>query len=254
MADELVALGLCKRESALVKLTEFGQKCADSAREYVFWVERLRKLPCEDEHEVTKLETFRNKVVLEIGPGWRCNLVRIATVAKRAVGLEIEPVYLEFSRILAKREGIEPPEIVLGAGECAPFTDGEFDWVLMFSALQYMDVHRAFAELKRLLRRDGFALNANMSWPNYFKVGVQSAIHERSAGALVSAGSMVANTLWYQWFGRRLRPNVSGNATARPVHATESFLIAAAERAGLRYRSDLSFHHESHFWLVLQNS
>jgi hypothetical protein len=65
MAEELVALGLCKPDSTLASLAELGRKCADSAREYVFWVERNRKLPYEGGEVVATLETYRGKDVLE---------------------------------------------------------------------------------------------------------------------------------------------------------------------------------------------
>jgi ubiquinone/menaquinone biosynthesis C-methylase UbiE len=122
----------------------------------------------------------------------------------------------------------------------------------MFSALQYMDVHRALAELKRVLRPGGLVLTTNMPLLSFFKAELRSAMHVRSLRSVVSAVSMVANTLWYQSFERRLRSNMSGNATARPIHPTKSCLIAAAERAGLHHRSDLSFDIESYFSLVLQ--
>lgn len=37
--DELVALEICNRVPG-VAMTRFGSKCADSAREYLFWIER----------------------------------------------------------------------------------------------------------------------------------------------------------------------------------------------------------------------
>src|SRR5262249_19744202 len=115
-ADELIELGISQPDSVGVTLTAFGNKCADSAREYLLWIERGRRIHGEDQYHATKLENFRQKDVLELGPGWGSNLVRLAAVSRRVVGVEIEPVYLEFSRILPKREGISPPEIFLGRG------------------------------------------------------------------------------------------------------------------------------------------
>jgi SAM-dependent methyltransferase len=252
IADELVAIGLCEANPAGMRLTALGSKCADSAREYLFWTQRNRKLHDEDMYEVSKLANFRDRSVLEVGAGWGCNLVRFAAVAERVVGVEIEPVYIAFSRILAKLEGIEPPEIILGAGENLPFDPGEFDWVVLYSALQYMDVHCLLREGKRVLRPGGFMLTTQMLLGGFVSGRLKHAIRDQNARLLLSTASIAANTLWYQYFGRRLRDNFKENATARPIHPAKSFLIKSAERAGLRFRSDLSFRRGGLLWLVLQ--
>ena len=104
------------------------------------------------------LENFHDKDVLELGCGWECNLVRLATVAGNVIGLEIEQVYVAFSRILTKRERISAPQIVLGAAENIPFRADVFDWILLWSALRYMEIGEALRECSRVLRPGGRAL------------------------------------------------------------------------------------------------
>jgi SAM-dependent methyltransferase len=253
MADVLLDLGLCRESSAGVKqLTPLGGKCADSAREYLFWVQRNRTLHGEDEYEVTKLANFRDKTVLEIGTGWGCNLLRLATVAKRAVGVEIEPVYLAFSRILARLEGVGRPEIVLGAAEDLPFDSGEFEWVLMFSAMQYMNIHEVLREVRRVLRPGGYVLTTQMLMSGFISGRLTRAFLDGNPRLLLSTASIAINTFWYQFFGWRLRDNISSSATARPIHPTRSFLIKSAERAELRFRPDLSVQRSGLLFLVLE--
>jgi ubiquinone/menaquinone biosynthesis C-methylase UbiE len=252
MADELIALGLCERNQDDVRLTSVGSKCATSVREYRWWIERDRKFHGEDTQPILRLENFREKVILEIGSGWGCNLVRLRTVAKRIVGLEIEPAYIEMSKILAKREGIEPPEIVVGAAENTPFDNAAFDWVLLWSALQYMDIEKAFREIARLLRPGGYVLTSQILLADFVGRRLQNAIHARNALLLLATASITANTLWYQIFRKRLRNNLIGNSTARPIHPTKHYLIAAAERSGLRFCNDLSVQLGPQFGLVLQ--
>ncbi len=218
--DKLIAAGICNGAG----FTPAGMACADSVREYVFWLRRGRKLHGENEHDILRMENFRNKDVLELGPGWGCNLVRLRTVAARAVGLEVEPSYIEMSKILSAREGFEPPEIVLGAAEAIPFDDASFDTVLIWSALQYMDVVRVFAEIARVLRPGGTVLTVQYSLGGY--LGQRRGLR--------STGAVLFNTLRYQGFGR-FKPSLS-----RPIHPTVSYLERMALRRGLRLRRDVS--------------
>jgi hypothetical protein len=94
MADELIALGLCKRDQDDVHLTAFGTRCADSAREYLFWIQR-------DRQPLVRRENFRDKDIHWGGMGLQSCSTQIRTVARRVVGVEVEPVYIKMSRILA---------------------------------------------------------------------------------------------------------------------------------------------------------
>jgi len=170
------------------------------------------------------------------------------------VGIEIEPTYIEFGRILAKREGLTPPKILLGRGENTPFRAETFDWVLIWSALQYMNIDEVFRECSRVLRPDGYVLaSAPLLYQSIF-AGLRQFTRTNSIRTLVATTLMVMNTMWYQAFHTRLRKNIKGKETARPIHVTERYLTVAAETAGLRLRSDLSLHLPDRLLLVLQKS
>ena len=57
-AHELIARGICGRAPEGISLTPFGRKCADSVREYIFWIERHKKIHWEDKYQCLKLENF----------------------------------------------------------------------------------------------------------------------------------------------------------------------------------------------------
>jgi ubiquinone/menaquinone biosynthesis C-methylase UbiE len=249
-ADELIALGICGRAPEGISLTPFGRKCADSVREYIFWIERHKKIHWEDKYQCLRLENFRDKDVLEIGPGWGCNLVRLAEVARSAKGVELEPVYIEFGRLFAKREGFAPPEIVLGAAENTTFGAETFDWVFIWSALQFTNIDETLRECSRVLRPNGYVL---ARYPLFFQsVWEELRNVKRRPRSLLSIASMVTNTIWYQVFRTRLRKNVKSSSTARPIYVTKHHLIATSKSAGFQYRGDLSVHSGNLFLLVLQ--
>lgn len=252
MLDEFIILGICTCVSGQIRLTRFGQKCADSAREYLFWLSRDKKFHSKGEYLSTTMENYRNKDVLEIGPGWGCNLIPLSSVARRAIGVEVEPVYIEFSRILAKREAVSPPQIVLGIGENTPFASNTFDWVLLWSALQYMEISATLKECFRVLRSNGCVLVAHPLFKTIIFDGLSNALRSQSSRPLLGAALAIMNTVWYQSFHSRLRKNLKESSTARPVFVTTRYLIARARFAGLLVRHDLSVTLRDRCLLVFQ--
>ncbi len=252
MIDEFVVLGICTYVSGQIRLTGFGQKCADSAREYLFWLSRDKQFHGKGQQSATTMENYRNKDVLEIGPGWGCNLIPLSSVARRAIGVEVEPVYIEFSRILAKREAVSPPQIVLGSGEDTPFASNSFDWVLLWSALQYMEISATLKECSRVLRSNGCVLIAHPLFKTVVFDGLSDALHRQSSRSLFGAALTIMNTVWYQSFHSRLRKNLKESSTARPVFVTTRYLIARARSAGLLVRHDLSVTLQDRSLLVFQ--
>lgn len=254
MIDEFIVLGICTSAKEQVTLTSFGQKCADSAREYLFWLLRNKRFHGEDQYAVTTMKNYRNKDVLEVGSGWGCNLIPLSVVARHAVGLEIEPVYIEFSRILSKREAVPPPQLIVGSGENTPFASETFDWVILWSALQYMEIGATLRECSRVLRSNGCLLVAHPSFKKILFDGLASTFRSQSPRSLLGVMSGVLNTTWYQCFHTRLRKSVKQSSTARPVFVTKNYLISRSERAGLPVRRDLSVMLNDRSLLVFQKS
>jgi SAM-dependent methyltransferase len=239
----LAELGLGRQVAAGFELDAFGNKCADAAREHVLWVERGRRLHWENELPAIALANFKDKRVLEIGPGWGCNLFRLLQVTPHVRGLEIEDVYRRFTVIFANLEGIDPPVIDRGDAEQLPYEDGSFDWILMFSAMQYMDVKAAVSEVARVLAPGGRLLASQPILATLLKDMMRSPRHKAMT---------LANSLSYGLIGRRLRGVVPGNSTSRPVYLTRRRIVGIAEDAGLRWLPGLSIQLDRDFVLVAE--
>jgi SAM-dependent methyltransferase len=99
--------------------------------------------------------------VLDNGCGVGMYLRRLAQVADRAYGLEVE-----FERAREASRG--GPGVACGAGEALPFATGHFDLVLSHEVLEHVhDDRRALAEIARVLRPGGRAIVfvPNRSYP-----------------------------------------------------------------------------------------
>ena len=228
-------LGLGRQTESEFELTSLGYKCADAAREYLFWLERDRQVHGEDTIPLLALSNFRDTDVLELGAGWGCNVFRLHQAGARARGREIEEVYVRFTRIIAKIEGITPPPIDLGSAEQLPYSDESFDWVLMFSALQFMDIPVAMREIVRVLRPGGTLITTQpllgVLLADLWAKGRRGLAHR-----LVALG----NSISYGLMAKRVIGNVRGRSTARPVYLTSRRLVRMTENAGLQFQRELS--------------
>lgn len=233
----LADLGMGTATASGFDLGDFGHRCADAAREYGFWVARQRTLHREGTLPVLQLSNFAGKRVLEIGPGWGCNLFRLQQVTPHVRGREIDEVYARLTPVFARLEGVTAPAIDVGGGEQLPYEDGSFDWVVMFSALQYMDLRAATREVARVLAPGGRFLSTQPT------LAVLTSDLMRSLGEprrFAHLGMTLLNSLGYGLLGRRVRTATGNAVTSRPVQLTPAQLVAIVEAAGLRHRPDLS--------------
>lgn len=212
--------------------TPIGYSVADSIREYVFWVERQRRLHLEEQVAYLSEAYYADKSVLEIGCGYGCNLIPIRRTAASVTGLEPNLVYHQMSRILCEREGLEPLDIIHGQGETLPFQDGAFDLVLCVSTHQYTDVKRLLREASRALRRGGElqVVGGTLGGAGRMLVG---AVSELSRRQIVSHTKAIANTLAYQTLGRRVLGQSSGATTGYPIYPSRRHMTGWLEDAGL---------------------
>lgn len=237
LAQSFEAAGLGGRDGASFRLSELGEKCGDAAREYRFWCQRDRQLHAEGSHPVLTLDEFRGRRVLEIGPGWGCNLFRLAPVATTLRGLEIEPVYVRFAAMFAGLEGVEVPRIDLGSAESLPYADASFDRVLCFGSLEYTDLRVALAEVTRVLAPGGRLI---ATVPVFGRVLVNLSESWRDSAGLRYHATTLLNTLAYAVAARRVRGVVEGRSTARPVYLWQGRLEAFVREAGLVVARDLT--------------
>jgi len=106
-----------------------------------------------DELELTAVEPLvRGSDVLEVGCGTGLILEKLATLAKRAEGVDLSPGMLA----LAKKRGLNVRE---GSATELPFADASFDAVLSFKVLAHVpDIERALSEMARVCRPGGHVI------------------------------------------------------------------------------------------------
>ncbi len=204
------------------RLTPLGQLVGDSLREYRFWVQRGHTTHGENSHPATAVAAYRGKEVLEIGCGFGANLFAIATTAKRAVGLEPIEVYRQLSPILGERSKYPSVDVVDGFAEHMPFGDASFDVVLSYSSYEYTDLRATLKEAHRVLRPGGQIQLMSGTVQQFVKTMAHSFKSERSLGIIKHATEAVANTLVYQWTGRRLTQPRGAGMTMHPVYPSVS--------------------------------
>jgi ubiquinone/menaquinone biosynthesis C-methylase UbiE len=112
------------------------------------------------------------RTALELGCGTGIFLQKVAASGARLWGLDLSGDLLERAR---ERVRDEPRATVLrGNAELLPFADGTFDAVYGSSVLHHLDLDRALAEARRVLRPGGRAVFAE---PNIVNPQVAFMFH-----------------------------------------------------------------------------
>lgn len=106
-----------------------------------------------DDLEVEYVERFgRARDVLEVGCGTGLLLRRIAGFARSARGVDLSPGMLQ----RARARGLD---VLQASATDLPFPDASFDVACSFKVLAHVrDVHRALAEMARVVRPGGYVL------------------------------------------------------------------------------------------------
>ena len=113
---------------------------------------------------VELLDPRANDAVLDLGCGVGHTLRRVAPKVRLAVGADATAGMLDGARTLMTQEGIANVTLVITAAEFLPFLDGWFDGVTCrLAAHHFADMPRAFAEVARVLKKNGgrFVLSDN---------------------------------------------------------------------------------------------
>lgn len=228
--DLAIDLGWLQSDGAT--FTSTGRLVADSIREYVFWIERGRKLHLEGQVQYLSEAYYTDKLVLEIGCGFGCNLIPIRRSASSATGVEPNSVYRMMSVVLCEREGLDPLAIVHGKGEALPFADETFDIVLCVSTHQYTDVEALIEEAARVLKPGGELQIVGATLAAYTR-GELKAIIDGSFQAVSPCSKTIINTLGYMTTGRRVIGHSVGPSTRYPIYPTQRRMIGWLRSTGL---------------------
>jgi ubiquinone/menaquinone biosynthesis C-methylase UbiE len=120
----------------------------EHTKKYEDWFERNRFAYKSELQAVKQMLPKKGKCV-EIGVGSG----RFAAPLGIKYGLEPSPKM----RAIAKKKGIE---VIDGVAEKLPYNDESFDYALMVTTLCFLDdVDRAFSEVHRVLRPEGYFIN-----------------------------------------------------------------------------------------------
>ncbi|MEQ9496648.1 MAG: class I SAM-dependent methyltransferase [Deltaproteobacteria bacterium] len=182
--------------------TKLGWKMGDPIRELVNWNKRDRKVHDWEQLPVLRAEHFEGKDLLSIGCGCGTNLFSFQTMCKSVVGLEVEPIYLQFTPIWAELSGVPTPKTVHSGAEHMPFDDGSFDVIVCLGALQYMNIQRVLHEVSRVLRPGGMAIFTLSDLRGYVTELSSRVFTFRRPQQFIREGAMFANMIVYPWVGR----------------------------------------------------
>ncbi|HVS18155.1 MAG TPA: class I SAM-dependent methyltransferase [Planctomycetota bacterium] len=224
------------RELALVdatpdgqgRITPLGAKVADSLTEYGYWKRRGRSHHRAQELDAVRIEHLRDRRILEIGCGAGVNLLSLQHCAE-VVGIDVEPLYLQVTPLLARLEGMPSPRRLCAQAEHLPFEDGSFDVALFFGSLPYMHIEQALREAARVLRPGGriVAIHSDLAQVLWIRARQRGRRLARPGVFLRELRAAVGMAL-YPWLGRLLVQPFA------PIHVTRRRTRRWLAHAGLQ--------------------
>jgi len=209
--------------------TRQGTFVSDSCREYLFWVERDRKLPWATALPDLGADYFTGRDVVEIGSGMGANLLALSETSS-TVGIEPTEAYVQLGTLFAEREQKDANRVLVGTAEHLPLEDDSADAVLCVTAHQYFDLAPAMTEISRVLRPGGEAFFFGPTLSDILK---QEIRHMKGPRSVAKTGIILANTLSYTAFQKRIIPARAGWATGRPVYPSASTMWRFMKRVGI---------------------
>ena len=105
------------------------------------------------------LGDIRGKVVLDLGCGSGENLAPLLARGANVIAVDLSEELVKLARgRLALTNQEMKPALMVGSAYDVPLPDGSVDAILCSSLLHHLDIPRAMAEMKRLLKPGGFAV------------------------------------------------------------------------------------------------
>jgi len=222
------------------KPTEFGSLIRDPLREYSLWLEREGVMASGDVVPVLQREHYAGKRVIELGSGGGCNLLTLQGLDGTFIGLEPMPVYVQMMPILAELSGKPAPAVGLGFAEDIPFADNSFDIVLCYSSHQYMDIDKALAEMTRVVADDGRLTIIGNSLHPFTRESIERFVRTRRLGTLKYDTKAIANTMSYQYLGRRMFHSRGASTTGLPTYPSSSYMAKRLAELGFAVDDELT--------------
>ncbi|MDR0275228.1 MAG: class I SAM-dependent methyltransferase [Burkholderiaceae bacterium] len=121
----------------------------DLSATFPIWVDDELRLLCQ-------LADLRGREILDVGCGAARMTGRIAGLARRVVGIEVDEAQMAKNRARQWPAGLSFERC---GAEAMPFADASFDGVTLFKSLHHIPapvMDQAFSELQRVLRSGGW--------------------------------------------------------------------------------------------------
>ena len=189
---ELVAFYF--RRAEFWTFMNYGYACGDPARlpklEGGDWAQRYAVYLY---HRIAARVDLQDRVVLEVGSGrgGGASYVKRYLKARRVVGVDNASWAIAFCRRVHQVEGLE---FIKGDAEALPFADASFDAVLNIeSSFCYPSIERFFAEVRRVLRPQGYFLYADIRLANEVDELERSIAY--SAMTMIERSDITSNVL-----------------------------------------------------------
>ena len=106
-------------------------------------------------------------VILEVGSsvGFNCLALAESFPEARVVGIEQDREACKVGEVMSKDLAMPNILFVQGVGECMPFPDSSFDWIVCHTVIEHVcNVNACIAEMARVLRPGGYL---HLDAPNY---------------------------------------------------------------------------------------
>ena len=144
--------------------------------------DKLNYLP-----RLVDFDSYRGKMLLEIGCGAGVDLVRFARAGAVVTGVDLSRTAIDLARQNIDQHGLDASLQVMN-GEALQFADGSFDVVYAHGVLQYTaDTGKMVAEIHRVLRPGGEAILMvynRISWLNLMRKVTKVPLEHEDAPVL----------------------------------------------------------------------
>jgi SAM-dependent methyltransferase len=144
--------------------------------------DKLNYLP-----RLVDFDSYRGKMVLEIGCGAGVDLVRFARAGAVVTGVDLSRTAIDLARQNIGQQGLDASLQIMN-GEALQFADGSFDVVYAHGVLQYTaDTGKMVAEIHRVLRPGGEAILMvynRISWLNLMRKVTKVPLEHEDAPVL----------------------------------------------------------------------
>jgi SAM-dependent methyltransferase len=112
-------------------------------------------------------DNCQGKKVLDYGCGNGIHSVSLAKWGAEVVGIDLSEPLIEIAKRRAQKEGVNVNFLVMDC-ESTEFPDNSFDIIFDGGTFSSLDIRKAFPELSRILKKDGFLLGIETLGHNPF--------------------------------------------------------------------------------------